>query len=86
MTIGSASQSRSPPDLTAGTIAHPRTSTARRERIARVHAALRNPETHAHGADGPPEMPWYLISFARACSHRSALRFLGRAAWVFGSR
>jgi nitrile hydratase len=35
-------------------------------RIARVHAAFRNPETRAYGGDGLPEMPLYLVSFARS--------------------
>jgi nitrile hydratase subunit beta len=34
-------------------------------RIERVHAAFRNPETRAYGDDGLPEMPLYLVSFAR---------------------
>jgi Nitrile hydratase beta subunit, C-terminal len=33
-------------------------------RIERVHAAFRNPETRAYGADGLPEVPLYLVSFA----------------------
>ena len=35
-------------------------------RIERRHAAFRNPETRAYGSDGLPEIPLYLISFARA--------------------
>jgi nitrile hydratase len=35
-------------------------------RIERVHAAFRNPETRAYGDDGLPEMPLYLVSFARS--------------------
>jgi nitrile hydratase subunit beta len=35
-------------------------------RIERVHAAFRNPETRAYGGDGLPEMPLYLVSFARS--------------------
>jgi nitrile hydratase subunit beta len=35
-------------------------------RIERVHAAFRNPETRAYGNDGLPEMPLYLVSFARS--------------------
>ena len=35
-------------------------------RVERVHATFRNPEARAYGDDGLPEMPLYLISFARA--------------------
>jgi hypothetical protein len=35
-------------------------------RVERLHAAFRNPETRAYGADGLPEMPLYLVSFARS--------------------
>jgi len=35
-------------------------------RIERVHAAFRNPETCAYGDEGLPEMPLYLVSFARS--------------------
>lgn len=35
-------------------------------RVERVHAAFRNPETRAYGGDGLPEMPLYLVSFARS--------------------
>ena len=35
-------------------------------RVERVHARFRNPETHAYGGDGLPEMPLYLVSFARS--------------------
>jgi len=35
-------------------------------RVERVHAAFRNPETSAYGGDGLPEMPLYLVSFARS--------------------
>jgi nitrile hydratase beta subunit-like protein len=35
-------------------------------RIERVHAAFRNPETRAYGDDGLPEIPLYLVSFARS--------------------
>ena len=35
-------------------------------RIERVHPAFRNPETRAYGDDGLPEMPLYLVSFARS--------------------
>ena len=35
-------------------------------RIERVQAAFRNPETRAYGDDGLPEMPLYLVSFARS--------------------
>ena len=35
-------------------------------RIERVHAAFRNPETSAYGKDGLPEVPLYLVSFARS--------------------
>jgi nitrile hydratase subunit beta len=34
-------------------------------RIERVHSTFRNPETRAYGDDGLPEMPLYLVSFAR---------------------
>ena len=35
-------------------------------RIERVHAAFRNPETRAYGNHGLPEVPLYLVSFARS--------------------
>jgi nitrile hydratase len=35
-------------------------------RIERVHAAFRNPETRAYGNPGLPEIPLYLVSFARS--------------------
>jgi len=35
-------------------------------RIERVHAAFRNPESRAYGGDGLPEVPLYLVSFARS--------------------
>jgi nitrile hydratase len=35
-------------------------------RIERLHAAFRNPETRAYGDDGLPEIPLYLVSFARS--------------------
>ena len=35
-------------------------------RIERVHAAFPNPETRAYGDDGLPEVPLYLVSFARS--------------------
>jgi len=35
-------------------------------RIERVHATFRNPETRAYGEDGLPEMPLYLVGFARS--------------------
>ena len=35
-------------------------------RIERVHARFRNPETRAYGQEGLPEMPLYLVSFARS--------------------
>lgn len=35
-------------------------------RVERVHAAFRNPETRAYGDDGIPEVPLYLVSFARS--------------------
>jgi nitrile hydratase subunit beta len=35
-------------------------------RIERVHASFRNPETRAYGANGLPEIPLYLVSFARS--------------------
>lgn len=35
-------------------------------RVERVHAAFKNPETHAYGADGLPEVPLYMVSFDRA--------------------
>jgi len=35
-------------------------------RIERVHALFRNPETRAYGDDGLPEVPLYLVSFARS--------------------
>jgi hypothetical protein len=35
-------------------------------RIERVHASFRNPETRAYGDDGRPEVPLYLVSFARS--------------------
>jgi nitrile hydratase subunit beta len=35
-------------------------------RIERVHEAFRNPETRAYGDDGLPEVPLYLVSFARS--------------------
>jgi nitrile hydratase subunit beta len=35
-------------------------------RIERVHAAFRNPERRAYGEDGLPEMPLYLVGFARS--------------------
>jgi len=38
----------------------------KRGRIERVHAAFGNPETRAYGEDGLPEVPLYLVSFARS--------------------
>jgi nitrile hydratase subunit beta len=35
-------------------------------RIERLHGAFRNPETRAYGDGGLPEMPLYLVSFARS--------------------
>ena len=35
-------------------------------RIERVHGAFRNAETRAYGDDGLPEIPLYLVSFARS--------------------
>ena len=35
-------------------------------RIERIHAAFRNPETRAYGADGLPDIPLYLVSFAQS--------------------
>jgi nitrile hydratase len=35
-------------------------------RIERRHSAFRNPETRAYGDDGLPELPLYLVSFARS--------------------
>lgn len=34
-------------------------------RIERLHASFKNPETRAYGGDGLPEVPLYLVSFAR---------------------
>ena len=34
-------------------------------RIEPVHDAFINPETHAYGEDGLPEVPLYMVSFAR---------------------
>jgi hypothetical protein len=33
--------------------------------IERAHAAFRNPETRAYGADGLPAQPLYLVGFAQ---------------------
>ena len=35
-------------------------------RIERVHAAFPNPEARAYGEDGLPEVPLYLVGFARS--------------------
>lgn len=34
--------------------------------IAAVHGAFRNPETLAHGGDGLPQQPLYLVRFAQS--------------------
>jgi nitrile hydratase subunit beta len=34
-------------------------------RIERAHASFTNPETRAYGADGLPQKPLYLVSFAQ---------------------
>ena len=34
--------------------------------VERVYPAFRNPETRAYGDEGLPEMPLYLVSFARS--------------------
>jgi nitrile hydratase subunit beta len=34
-------------------------------RIERLHASFPNPEYRAYGGDGLPELPLYLVSFAR---------------------
>jgi hypothetical protein len=33
--------------------------------VERVHARFANPETHAYGADGLPELELYLVGFAQ---------------------
>ena len=33
--------------------------------VERMHASFTNPETRAYGADGLPELPLYLVSFAQ---------------------
>ena len=50
-------------------IGHHRTPSyikGKRGRIERVHARFRNPETRAYGGAGVPEVPLYLVSFARS--------------------
>jgi hypothetical protein len=33
--------------------------------VERVHASFTNPETRAHGGDGLPKQPLYLVAFAQ---------------------
>jgi nitrile hydratase subunit beta len=34
-------------------------------KVERIHATFTNPELRAYGADGLPELPLYLVSFAQ---------------------